>query len=191
MGVGAARVYFHTCPCVAVLRLFACGVCVEWGMCGTDWFADWPHCWRLCGYQADSGCPPEVSFSFQDPRSQTLTLGHTSCCGHPGAEGSAVSIVCSLFISGLSCELPPKCGVPLGRASAGLRLGLLLACVCSCTLGFGSHSSRHLCTIWSWQHGAAVPIFLRAPLPRSVFAEEIYLLSAGLRPVAKGSPPLL
>lgn len=75
MGVGAARVYLHTCPCVAVLRLFACGVCVEWGMCGTDWFADWPQCWRLCGYQADSGCPPEVSFSFQDPRSRTLLLG--------------------------------------------------------------------------------------------------------------------
>lgn len=82
-------------------------------------------------------------------------------------------------------------GCPWAEPVLGLRLGLLPACMCSCTLWFGSHSSRHLCTIWSWQHGAALPIFLRAPLPRYVFAEGIYLLSAGLRPVAKGSPPLL
>lgn len=29
MGVGAARVYLHTCQRVDVLRLFACGVCVN------------------------------------------------------------------------------------------------------------------------------------------------------------------
>ena len=28
-----------------------------------------------------------------------------------------------LFISGLSCELPRKCGVPLGRASVGAQAG--------------------------------------------------------------------
>ena len=109
----------------------------------------------------------------------------------------AVAYASGPSLAGRGCRVAQSWGAPGAAGSCGrlegcgLRLGLLLACMCSCTLGFGSHSSRHLCTIWSWQHGAAVPIFLRAPLPRSVFAEGIYLLSAGLRPVAKGSPPLL
>ena len=81
--------------------------------------------------------------------------------------------------------------MPLGRASVGAQAGAAAHLHVLLHPLVQLQSSEHLCTIWSWQHGAAVPIFLRAPLPRSVFAEGIDLLSAGLRLVAKGSPPLL
>lgn len=92
----------------------------------------------------------------------------------PGIQGLGAQLyllfaVCSFLICLVS--FLRSMGCPWAGPVRGLRLGPLPACVCSCTLWFGSHSCRHLCTVWILQRGAAVPIALRARLPGSVLAE--------------------
>lgn len=91
----------------------------------------------------------------------------------PGIQGlgaqlypsSAVWLFMVLLVGFLST------GCPWARPALGAQ-ARPPACVCSCTLRFGSHSGRHVCTIWSRQHGGAVSIPLRAWwVPECVLAD--------------------